>query len=117
MINSFPYCRIVKGKQHEYLYLMKSQLKDIKSQNMIDIIDPLTGMIETKDIEIFAKEQSDENDYMNDIQQIIMFNLDESKSMIYDSDDNFITPKSDEVHRITIAHQYILLNQMHFHLQ
>ncbi|KAK8890225.1 hypothetical protein M9Y10_034997 [Tritrichomonas musculus] len=36
-------CSIVKGKDHEYLYIMPSQMKDSASIGKVDIIDPMTG--------------------------------------------------------------------------
>ena len=107
-------CSIVRGKTHEYLYLMQSPSKDSKSQNMVDIIDPMTGMTESKDVEIYAKEQGNTkaDDVANlidpdRVKQIIMVNFDESKSMIGDLAGYVINPKSDKDHRVTIAIQYL----------
>ena len=109
-------CTIVRGKDHEYLYLMPSQSKDSKSQNMVQIVDPMTGMTEAKDVETFSKEQGNiksgavaTQDLIDPerVKQIIMVNFDESKSMIGDLAGYVIPKKSDKDHRVTIAYQYL----------
>lgn len=52
-------CSIVRGKDHEYLYLMQSPSKSIECQNNVDIIDPMIGKIISYDIELFAAKQAD----------------------------------------------------------
>ena len=118
--NSFS-CSIVKGKDHEYLYLMPSCSKSFKNQELFSILDPIKGITEIKDVEIFAKEQNNEEKDgsqlfdPDEINQIIMINLDESISMVDDLDGNFIPPNSDKVSRATIAFQYIsiFLSKIH----
>ena len=107
-------CSIVRGKDHEYLYLMQSPSKDTKSQNKVDIIDPMTGMTESKDIELFAQEQGNTkaDDVANlidpdRVKQIIMVNFDESKSMTGDLEGYEIPKNSRLCSRVTIAIQYL----------
>ena len=107
-------CSIVKGKDHEYLYLMQSPSKDSKSQNNVDIIDPMNGKSESHDIETFAKAQgntrADDTANLIDpdrVKQIIMVNFDESKSMIGDLEGRKILPTSKDCSRVTIAIQYL----------
>ena len=111
-IRKFYTNTIVHGKDHEFLFLNQSLNKSYKYKNMIDIIDPLTCKTESKDIETFVKEQSNENDISSIIDtclvdQIVMVNLDESRSMVYDLEGNHITPKSDKESRMPIAIQII----------
>ena len=107
-------CSIVKGKDHEYLYLMQSPSKDSKSQNMVEMVDPMSGMVESSDVESFAKAQGntkiDSTANLIDpdrVKQIIMVNFDESKSMIGDLAGYVIPAKSQKDHRVTIAYQYL----------
>lgn len=83
-------CSITKGKYYEYLYLMNSSNESILN---VDIIDPMIGLTETKNVEQFAKEQGPMkfDNIANliepdNVKQIIMINFDESKSMIGDLD-------------------------------
>lgn len=105
-------CAIVKGKNYEYLYLMKYSSKAYEKKNLYDILDPLKGMAEPVDIESFAKLNS-KNDEISDIidaekvKQIIMFDIDISKSMIGDLNGFVIGNDSEKVHRIAYARQCI----------
>ena len=108
-------CSIVKGKDYEYLYLMQSASKDRMDQNKVDIIDPLTGLTESVDLELFAQDQGDTTNSVEvanlidpeRVQQIIMVNFDESRSMIGDLAGYEIGKKSKKDHRVTIAFQYL----------
>lgn len=96
-------CSIVRGKNHEYLYLMKSPLKDLNSQNYVQIIDPMTGLVETKELDQFSKEQNENDNFFNEqdrIEQIIMFNFDESKFMYEKFNNN-------DIHFYTAGIQYL----------
>lgn len=104
-------CSIVSGKNHEFLFLMQSPLKDLKSQNKAKIIDPFTGQCETKDIEDFAREQECELN-PREINQVIMFDLCESESLLADFDN--------KTNMLTCAYQYIttfISNAESSHLQ
>lgn len=105
-------CAIVKGKDHEYLYLKHMQQKD-KSISA-EIIDPMIGITEIIDTETFAKEQYrgsfDKTANLIDsdqVKQIILIDFDESKSMISNLNGYFIPQQSEDYHRVTIAHQYM----------
>lgn len=80
-------CAIIKGKDHEFLYIAKSSLNgDIKKINYMDIIDPMTGLIESVDAGLFAKKQGENKKIEDivdpfDIKQIIFVNLDSSNLM------------------------------------
>lgn len=104
-------CTITKGKYYEYFYLMNSSNESILN---VDIIDPMIGLTETKNVEQFAKEQGPMkfDNIANliepdNVKQIIMINFDESKSMIGDLDGYCIQPDNDNDQRITIAYQYL----------
>lgn len=87
-------CAIVKGKDHEFLYLERSPLKgDIKNINKIDIINPMTGLLESVDTCLFAKEQGESMKMTEiidpfDIKQIIIVDLECSNSMNCELSDN-----------------------------
>ncbi|KAK8884978.1 hypothetical protein M9Y10_044105 [Tritrichomonas musculus] len=107
-------CSIVRGKDHEYLYLMQSPSKDVMDQNKVDIIDPTTGLTESVDVEDFAKKQGDTGtDKTEDliepdqVKQVIMVNFDESGSMTCDLDGYSCKKGSDKYMRVTIAYQYL----------
>lgn len=102
-------CSIVKGKDHEYLFI------NIKEDEIsAEIIDPMIGTTEIINIKSFAIEQhikhfDNETNLIgsDQVKQIIMIDFDESKSMIADLDGYYISPMSDNDHRITISHQYL----------
>ena len=110
-IRVFPECAVVEGKDQEFFYLGPSLSKNYTNQNLVDIIDPLKFMTRTVNIDEFAKEQMNKSDNSCIdpcvVEQIVMINLEESRSMRNDFDDNFITPKSDKEDCLTIATQYI----------
>lgn len=81
-------CAIVRGKEQEFLYMMKTPLKTYNERGCFDILDPMTGYIESKNIELFAKSQIIEDDDFDDdlidndkVEQIIMYDIAESGSM------------------------------------
>ncbi|OHT12808.1 hypothetical protein TRFO_17281 [Tritrichomonas foetus] len=109
-------CTIVQGRNQTFLYLMQSASKDQAHQNFVDIIDPMTGLTESKDVELFSKEQGNSKDVgtanlidPDRVKQIIMVAFDESGSMAGDLAGYIIRPnvKDDRVHRVTIATQYL----------
>ncbi|KAK8883269.1 hypothetical protein M9Y10_045920 [Tritrichomonas musculus] len=110
-IRVFPECAVVEGKEQEFFYLGPSLSKSHKDQNMVDIIDPLKCITRTVNIDEFAKEQMNESDIAcidsHVVKQIVMINLEESRLMRNDFDDNLITPNSDKEDCLTIATQYI----------
>ena len=110
-------CSIVKGKDHNYLYLYQSY--DKKSNNFINIINPKEGKAESVDLEKFAKNQKNNkvDDITNlidpdDVKQIIMICFDNSNSMNESLDAVFPEDMPDErsrqemVRRTVIATQY-----------
>lgn len=104
-------CSIIKGKEHEFLYL--PPLKHTDKRYFANIIDPMTGLAKLTDIELFSKtEQIQKSDYKTDlidpnldIEQIIMINYDISSLMITDIEGK--PQKSDSLHRSSIAYQYL----------
>ena len=106
---------IVKGKDHEYLFMNQNQSKERDHQNNVDIIDPFCGYVESFDVEEFAKFQGimkdDETINLIDpdnVQQITMVDLDESGSMLADIEGYKINEKNpNQVNRMTIAFQYL----------
>lgn len=75
---------IVKGVDHEYLFLQQSK------DNKIIVIDPMVGVVHEKDVEEFTKEVNTSETLadsknaidLDKVKQIVMVNLDESKSMM-----------------------------------
>lgn len=96
-------CAIVRGEKHNYLYLKQSSDKGSVNGNQVDIINPMTGFVESVDVYSFAKKQ--ENCGMgtyervvdpNRIEQIILVCLDESKFMempFLESGEGFKSPQ------------------------
>ena len=81
-------CSIVRGKEHNFLYVRQSSEKSVRSQNDVDIIDPTSGFADSKDVYQFSKEQEDPNGTgrmsvidASEIRQIIMILVDESETM------------------------------------
>lgn len=81
-------CSIVIEKNHNYLYLKQSSDKESINGNKVDIIDPITGFVDSVDVYSFGKKQkvSHKSVYervidTNKIQQIILVFLDESSLM------------------------------------
>ena len=79
-------CSIVKGKDHNFLYLKQSSSKDSSSQNNVDIINPKTGICDSVNLTKFGKEQSTKADYINpndkdNVKQIIYVCFDTSSRM------------------------------------
>ncbi|KAK8896924.1 hypothetical protein M9Y10_014850 [Tritrichomonas musculus] len=72
-------CSIVKGKEHNYLYISKAMSKGPESMNMVDIIDPVEGMATSVDVEKFAKLQG--NDRIDDVSSLI--DTDKVKQVIF----------------------------------
>lgn len=115
-------CEIVKGKDHEYLYLMQSALKVPDKQDYADILDPLKGKTDSINIELFAQNEFGNDDAIDSIdhdkvKQIIMFDLDESESMSFDLKGKNINLNNNETNRIIYAFQCIcsLSNYLHIH--
>ncbi|KAK8889279.1 hypothetical protein M9Y10_034025 [Tritrichomonas musculus] len=122
-------CSIVKGKDHEYLYIMKSYLKDSnanKNGNLVDIVNPMTGTIESKDIESFdiSQERSQLEITTNliipdRVKQIIVVIFDESELMYTDLNGDQISLDNENPPRITIAYQLLsmLLDKMYYSIR
>ena len=115
-------CAIIKGKDHEYLYIMNSPLKGEGVLDNADILDPINGLTESYNIEAFAKSQNDpETGEVTDIidhdkvKQIIMYDLDESGSMRGNLEGYIISKTRSDVNRICYACQYIqcFINKLH----
>ncbi|OHT11426.1 hypothetical protein TRFO_19161 [Tritrichomonas foetus] len=112
-IRSAVGCQIVQGRDQTFLYLMQTASKEAKFRNYIDIINPLLGIIESQDIEQFAKEQgsndSSSTTYLIDyeqVEQIIMVAIDESGSMNHDLNGNAIEDYRIPP-RVLISKQYL----------
>ena len=104
-------CSIIKGKDHEFLYLSQSPIIDTDNQIIVEIINPLTGKIQSKDINKFAKEQgntsSNQISNVDQIKQIIMVNFDQSKFMKHDLSGIFMSSQSYREDRYSMACQYL----------
>lgn len=84
-------CSIVRGKKHNFLYLKQSCEKGTNNVNNVDIIDPMTGFVDSIDVYSFAKreknslntrQESFENVIDTEkIKQIILVYLDETSVM------------------------------------
>lgn len=85
LLRTATFCSIVKGKNHEYLFLTQSLLKNNENQKKVCVLNPMNGMTEIVEIDSFVKSQQIETfdyDISNEISQIIMFNLCQSKTMM-----------------------------------
>ena len=109
-------CTIIKGKDHTYLYVSDSASRDIKSQNMVNIFDPLTGKIQPYDLEKFAEDagngKAEEVANLIDpeqVQQVIFVCFDTSGSMLHPlagkKDKNKPAPAIPDTPRYVIATQ------------
>lgn len=81
-------CSIVRGKDHNFLYLKESSDKDSSNQNSVDIIDPTSGFVDSKDLDEFSREQDDPFNHNNlnlidpdQVKQVVLVCLDISSEM------------------------------------
>lgn len=109
--------QIVQGTDYNYLFLTPTPTKDSKCQNFVEIANPMTGMIESVDIDSFASSNSKNNidttqlvDPIN-VKEIIDVCLDESGSMKLDINKKTVNPKKlpEKFSRVDIAQQYLTL--------
>ena len=106
-------CAIIKGKDHEFLYLTKSSLNgDIKKINYMDIIDPMTGQIESVDAGLFAKKQGENKKLEDivdpfDIKQIFIADLDSSDLM------NRNLSSGENIFNLSLEHLSLFANKIY----
>jgi ubiquitin-protein ligase/Mg-chelatase subunit ChlD len=99
------------GGGRTWLYLTQSQSKTALSSN-VDVINPLKGKSQSKDVEKLARKVGEESDQVEDmvdsnsVQQIIQVCFDESGSMEFNLE-GYRIENNQEFHRVTIAAQYL----------